>query len=237
MSERGLFAEAADTFELAGQMHLQHGIHGPSLISWRSQAGLAHLRAGDRDRGARLIGEEVEIANTYGALGSIGTATAAAGVLEGGEEGIRMLSEAERLLGEAGLLGEQASAIYELGALTRRLGRDREAREHLRRALDLGTSIGALALTRHCGDELAAAGARPRRVALSGPDSLTPSERRVAEAAARGLSNQAIAAELFLSVKTVEMHLSSTYRKLGLRSRKELAGALADAEEPRSSGP
>ena len=164
------------------------------------------------------------------ALGSIGIATAADGVLRGGEEGAALLAEADRMLGETGLLGEQAVAIYELGALTRRSGQDREAREHLRRALDLASSIGALAVARHCRDELAAAGARPRRDALSGPASLTPSERRVAEAATRGLSNQEIAGELFLSVKTVEMHLSRSYRKLGLRSRKELAAALEDAE-------
>ena len=66
-SERGEHAEAAAAFELAGQLHLRHGIQGSSLISWRSQAGLALLRAGDADRGARLILDEVEVAERYGA--------------------------------------------------------------------------------------------------------------------------------------------------------------------------
>ena len=155
-SERGEHAEAAAAFELAGQLHLRHGIQGSSLISWRSQAGLALLRAGDADRGARLILDEVEVAERYGAKGSIGIARAAEGVLRGGEAGVALLAQAEELLAEAGLEGERANAIYELGALTRRLGRGREAREHLRRALDLASSIGALALARHCRAELAA---------------------------------------------------------------------------------
>jgi DNA-binding NarL/FixJ family response regulator len=132
------------------------------------------------------------------------------------------------MLAEAGLAGEHASAIYERGALTRRSGHDREAREHLRRALEAATGIGAGALARRCRAELSAAGARPRREALSGPSSLTPAEERVADGAARGLTNQGIAGELFISVKTVEMHLSSVYRKLNITGRKDLAAALAE---------
>ena len=67
---------------------------------------------------------------------------------------------------------------------------------------------------------------RPRREALSGVDSLTPSERRVADLAAAGRTNRDVAQELFVTPKTVEVHLSNAYRKLGIRSRRELAGAL-----------
>ena len=75
-------------------------------------------------------------------------------------------------------------------------------------------------------DELAAAGARPRREALSGLEALTASERRVAELAAEGLTNRRLAQTLYLSPKTVEMHLSRVYRKLGIGSRQELGSAL-----------
>jgi DNA-binding CsgD family transcriptional regulator len=68
---------------------------------------------------------------------------------------------------------------------------------------------------------------RPRREALSGVESLTPSERRVADLAAAGRTNRDVAQELFVTPKTVEVHLSNAYRKLGIRSRRELAGALA----------
>ena len=74
--------------------------------------------------------------------------------------------------------------------------------------------------------ELYAAGSRPRREALSGPDSLTPSERRVAELAAAGQSNRDIAQALYVTPKTVEVHLTSAYRKLGIARRSGLSAAL-----------
>jgi DNA-binding CsgD family transcriptional regulator len=82
--------------------------------------------------------------------------------------------------------------------------------------------------------ELLATGARPRRIALSGVDSLTPSERRVAQMAAEGHTNREVAQALFVSPKTVEVHLSSVYRKLEIRSRSQLPAALA---EPASAHP
>jgi DNA-binding CsgD family transcriptional regulator len=71
------------------------------------------------------------------------------------------------------------------------------------------------------------AGAKPRRIALSGTESLTAAERRVAELAAQGIRNREIAETLFVSLKTVEVHLSRVYGKLGIRSRSQLAEALA----------
>jgi DNA-binding NarL/FixJ family response regulator len=75
--------------------------------------------------------------------------------------------------------------------------------------------------------ELLATGARPRRISLRGVESLTPSERRVAEMAAEGPTNREIAQALFVTPKTVEVHLSSAYRKLEISSRSQLPAALA----------
>ena len=94
---------------------------------------------------------------------------------------------------------------------------------------------GADALAEHVRAELHAAGARPRRDALSGVESLTPSERRVADLAAGGTTNRDIAQELYVTPKTVEVHLSNAYRKLGIRSRRELERALAVANPQRPS--
>jgi DNA-binding NarL/FixJ family response regulator len=96
----------------------------------------------------------------------------------------------------------------------------------LQHALDLAEVVGAAGLLEHVRSELYAAGARPRGPALHGPQALTASERRVALLAAEGRSNREIAQTLYVTPKTVEVHLSATYRKLQIRSRRELAGAL-----------
>jgi DNA-binding CsgD family transcriptional regulator len=80
--------------------------------------------------------------------------------------------------------------------------------------------------------ELAASGVRMRRPALSGAEALTPSERRVAELAARGLSNPEIAQTLFVTRKTVEMHLGHVYAKLGVSGRDELPADLGSGGQP-----
>ena len=117
---------------------------------------------------------------------------------------------------------EHAHALCDLGASLRRERARRDAREPLREALDLAVRCGAAALARRAREELAATGARPRRLAQSGRDALTPAELRVARLAARGLANREIAQTLVVTVKTVETELGHAYAKLGIRSRREL---------------
>jgi DNA-binding CsgD family transcriptional regulator len=114
----------------------------------------------------------------------------------------------------------------ELGGALRRAGRRAEAREPLRMALDVATRIEAARLTRLAREELGRSGARVVRAELSGPASLTPSERRVADLAVAGLTNREIAETLWVTRKTVELHLGRAYGKLRIRSRAELAAAL-----------
>ena len=97
----------------------------------------------------------------------------------------------------------------------------------LRRALELAVACGAGPIEEDARSELYAAGGRPRAAALTGVGSLTASEQRVADLAAAGDGNRDIAQALFVTPKTVETHLSSVYRKLGIRSRRELPAALA----------
>jgi DNA-binding NarL/FixJ family response regulator len=98
---------------------------------------------------------------------------------------------------------------------------------HLREALELAQETGAELLEAHAFEELRIAGARPRRREIRGVGALTPAELRVAEAAARGATNREIAQDLFVSLRTIEMHLTNAYRKLGISSREQLAGAIA----------
>ena len=100
-------------------------------------------------------------------------------------------------------------------------------------AIDLAHRCGARPLVDYAQDELAASGyRRRRRMLLRGVDSLTPSEQRIARMAADGMSNAEIAQALFLSRKTIEMHLAHAYEKLGVRSRTELPGALSEPGTP-----
>ena len=127
------------------------------------------------------------------------------------------------------LLGQ---ALLALGRALRHGGQRRAARAALAEALALAECLGAAELAAQARDELRIAGARPRREPLTGPASLTAAERRVADVAAEGGSNREIAARLFLSPKTVEMHLGRVYRKLDIGSRGELACALDGVREP-----
>jgi DNA-binding NarL/FixJ family response regulator len=124
---------------------------------------------------------------------------------------------------------EHAKALLELGAALRRANHRTAARERLRPALDLGARCEAAPLVERAEAELRATGARPRRALLTGPDALTPSERRVAELVARGLSNPEVARELVVSRATVESHLRAAYRKLDIASRDEL-GKILEAQ-------
>jgi DNA-binding NarL/FixJ family response regulator len=90
----------------------------------------------------------------------------------------------------------------------------------------LADRCGADGLAADVRAEIYATGARPRTAALQGAESLTVSERRVADLAADGRSNKEIAQTLYVTPKTVEVHLSAAYRKLSIRSRQQLAGVL-----------
>jgi DNA-binding CsgD family transcriptional regulator/tetratricopeptide (TPR) repeat protein len=212
--------EAGRSFEAVGGRN-------PAFMPWRSQAALGLLQLDRPDEAAALAREELEVARVWGAPRALGAALRAAGLVEGGKRGLALLQEAVEVLAGSPAKLEHAKARTELGAALRRANQRIKAREQLRRAVELATICGAIPLAAQAESELLATGARPRRIALSGLESLTPSERRVAELAAEGPTNREIAQELFVTPKTVEVHLSSVYRKLGISSRSQLAGALA----------
>jgi DNA-binding CsgD family transcriptional regulator len=198
----------------------------PGWMPWRSLRALALARLGQTADAVAVAAEEVAVARRFGAPGVVGRSLRVLGMVESGN-GIAHLEEAVGLLERSSARAELAAALAALGTALRLARRPSEAREPLRRALDLADRCGADGLVRQVRAELYATGSRPRTTELSGPHSLTASERRVAELAADGRSNKEIAQTLFITLKTVEMHLSSSYRKLGIRSRRELGPALA----------
>jgi DNA-binding CsgD family transcriptional regulator len=130
---------------------------------------------------------------------------------------------------------ERALTEQAYGERLRRAGRRERARELLHAALVAFDELGATAWSSRSRSELAASGERLRSSAVA-RESLTPREMQVALAVAEGASNNEVAAALYLTPKTVEYHLTRVYRKLGLRSRAELAREFARRDESRRQG-
>lgn len=201
----------------------------PVWWPWRSLEAQALDALGRTTEALPLLETELEWARAWGTPGGVGRTLRVLGEVRR-EEGLGDLEEAVRLLAGSTARLEHALALVALGRRLRLDRRPTEAREPLREALALAESCGAEGLVETARGELLATGARPRTSALSGPDSLTPSERRVVALAVEGRTNRDIAQELYVTLKTVEVHLSNAYRKLGVRSRRELPSAMG-AEE------
>ena len=215
--------------ELQAAADTYHALHllNPGTC-WRSALALA-VAGEDAGQARRLADSELAEARRVGLPRPAGIALRTRGMLEGGERGLRDLREAAGVLAASGARLEHARALVELGAALRRAGQRTAAREPLRTGLDLAHHCGAKRLAERARDELLTAGAKPRRAVLTGLEALTPSERRVAELAAAGMSNPEIAQALFVTLNTVEGHLRHAYRTLSIRSRGQLPAALRSA--------
>jgi DNA-binding CsgD family transcriptional regulator len=202
------------------------GERNPGLIDWRTGAALALAQLGELERARELNDEVIALGRHLGQPRTLGVGLWCAAALTSGAEAVDLLREAVPPLGDAAAGLDQARALIDLGAALRRGNHRKDARQPLREGVALATLCGATALVERGRAELIASGARPRRAALTGADSLTPSERRVARLAADGLTTPEIAQQLFVTVNTVESHLRRTYLKLGIHARDELASAL-----------
>lgn len=199
----------------------------PAVWPWRGQAALALMALNRRPEAEDMVTQHVESAEQSGSAWAQGLALHCAGIVAAGAEGVALLEQAAERLHGAGADAERASVLIDLGSLADRDGASREqAIDWLRQGLDLADRCDANLLAQRAHAALVAYGARPRRRRLSGAEALTPMERRVAELAASGLPNREIAQSLFLSLRTVESHLTSAYRKLQIESRACIAAAL-----------
>ena len=202
------------------------GFRNPAFGSWRTSASLS-LSALDRVSEARTLArEELDLATTWGAPRALGRALRTVGRVTSGPEAVEFLRRSTSILEQSNARLERAKSLHALGSALRRGGQRTEARRWLARALDDAEICGAKPVADQAAADLRAAGARPRRDRLTGADALTPSERRVADAAAQGATNREIAQALFVTIKTVEVHLSSAFRKLGASRRSDLPGLL-----------
>ena len=187
----------------------------------------ALIALGEFQRAERLLEKLEAYGRSSGIAWPLATAARCRGLLLAAltetDGALRALEEA--LTHHAGLEMplELARTLLACGQIQRRHKRKRAARDSLAHALDLFERSGAALWAKRTGQELRRVGVRPRA-----PQGLTAAERRVAELAASGLTNQEVAAAAFLSPKTVEANLTRVYRKLGIRSRAELGVRLAE---------
>ncbi|WP_310962519.1 helix-turn-helix transcriptional regulator [Nocardioides terrisoli] len=217
---------ALETFRATGRSLERSGLDDWPEVPWRLWAALAASETGADGEAAALAETELAAARRSGAPRLIGAALRAAGLVKGG--GLDLLEEAVAVLEETSARLERVRARCDLGAALRTADRDAEATAMLMEALEEAEACGSRIVAARARRELRALGRRPRRAAVSGPASLTSAEARVATLAAQGLSNAAVAEVLSVSVRTVEWHLRSVFRKLGIRERSALGPVLRD---------
>jgi DNA-binding CsgD family transcriptional regulator len=221
--------EALQDMRLVGQMVEQWHTENSTLAPWRAEAALALYALGEESEAQELAGAEVDLARRWGDLWLLGQALRAQALVGPPGERLQVLGEAVELLRSSEARLELARTLLEAGIAHAETGQAGSGREILREALELATECAAPAVADRARAALITAGGRPRRAAATGPLALTPTERRVARIAAGGVPNREIAQALFVTEKTVETHLASAYRKLGIRARGQLAGALSSA--------
>jgi DNA-binding NarL/FixJ family response regulator len=214
--------EAAARWEELGCCH-------PVLASWRVEATEALVRLGDSDGARKLASQQLDLANRLGTPGARGAALRAVARAAPPDQRITLLQRAVSILSGSPAGLERARAMVDLGAALRRANRRREAREPLSRALDLAQRGGLRLIARRARDELLAAGARPRRDVLTGLEALTPAEHRIAALAAAGHTNREIAEQLYITLRTVETHLTHAFQKLQITTRAQLADSMTTA--------
>ncbi|MBS1845549.1 MAG: AAA family ATPase [Actinobacteria bacterium] len=204
------------------------GVTNARLFRASTLVPVAAAACGKADLARERAAETLALAREAESPRALGEALRAAAAAAPTEERTALLAEAVTVLETSAARLPRARAMLELGAAERAAGQRERAQETLRAALELADEIGAPRLVAEAREELRGLGRRPRRAARSGVDALTPSERRVADLAARGLSTPQIAHRLVITRKTVESHLGQAYRKLEIGGRAELAPILGE---------
>ncbi|WP_055494908.1 LuxR C-terminal-related transcriptional regulator [Streptomyces sp. TP-A0356] len=221
-------AGALHDFLECGRRQTAREVVSPVVTPWRSAAAECRIALGSPREALALAEEELRLARVWGTPRTVGRALRVLGTVTGGRRGLELAEEAVRLLRGAGP-GTEPELVAALTAQGRQLtaaGERARAREALREAAAQAERLGALRLRTLADEALREGGARRSATAQTGSRSLTGSERRIAQLAADGRTNTEIAALLHLARRTVETHLTSTYKKLGILRRGELREAL-----------
>lgn len=216
--------------EECGRRQAQWQRVSPAVSPWWYWTGLTHLALGDRGAALALAEEAVGRARAAGLPCALGSGLQLWAEAVGDDERPPLLEEAEQVLAGTRAALLRARVRVARGQTLHRLGYNKAAREVLRQGWEEAYAVGSRSLHGIAHRALLATGARPRRPVSRGLGALTHSEAQVARLAADGRSNAWIAERLFVTQRTVEVHLTSVYRKLGLSGRRELRDALESAD-------
>ncbi|WP_344412493.1 helix-turn-helix transcriptional regulator [Amycolatopsis minnesotensis] len=217
---RGDFPAALAEFTASGRLLAAGGVRNPAVLSWRGLAALSALRADRAELAIRLAREEYRAAAGWGEPRTMGCALSVLAVVDGRDRDVELLREAAQLLEVAQAKAEHVKVLCALGTRLRGRNEPVTAARFLRQATSLAEEVGDRSLARRARAECRKLAEPPR-----GP-ALTDREAAVAKLARAGYSNKEIAGKLFLALRTVELHLSRAYRKLGIRGRAGLRTAV-----------
>jgi DNA-binding NarL/FixJ family response regulator len=200
-------------------------IANPQIFQWEGDHVEALTRAGRRADAKEALARFDGRARQSGRVWGLATVARCRGLVASEAEIDAAFEEALELHARAPMPFEQARTELCFGERLRRASRIRESRPHLQSALDTFDALGAAPWAAHARRELEPR--RRARVASSPVERLTTHELQVVRLVRRGATNREAAAELFVSPKTIEYHLSNVYGKLVVRSRTELVLLLA----------
>ncbi len=225
-------AGALDDFLECGRRQSSRDVTSPVVTPWRTAAAECHLALGRPREALDLAQEELRLAMVWNTPRLVGRALRVLGTATGGSDGLALADRAVQVLQDATVDVELIPALVAQGRLLTAADERPRARTALREAAERAERLGSVRMRDVAEAALHESGARRTARALTGAGALTGSERRIASLAADGRTNTEIAELLHLARRTVESHLTSSYRKLGIRRRTELTAALASRSTP-----
>ena len=234
--EHGDLAQALRVVGEAESLATALGVANPALVAWQPTAAQCYKAVGQPRRAHALAQEALDVAESFGMPRAIALALRTKADIEGPPAEIDLLKAALEVIETSDAELERAKVLLAYGDALHRAGRDELAREPLRAGIGLADRLGAKSISRRGMATLRAAGGRPRRIRMAGPEALTPAERHVVDLAAAGATNREIAEALVITRKTVEWHLKKVFVKLDISSREQLPEVM-ETERPRSTWP
>ncbi|WP_230195166.1 AAA family ATPase [Streptomyces sp. NBC_00080] len=224
----GDVAGALHDFLECGRRQSARAVHSPVVTPWRTAAAECRLALGNPQEALALATEELRLARVWNTPRTTGRALRVLGRATRGRRGLELGAEAVALLRDSPAEAELVASLLAHGRQLTAAGERGRGRDHLREGAERAERLGSVRLLTYAEQALRTAGGRRTTPAHTGSGSLTGSERRIAELAADGRTNTEIADLLHVARRTVETHLTSAYRKLGIRRRGELRGVLDD---------